>query len=280
MPTPPAPENATVDEVFDRLVAIPIIDFDSYGSGAYRRRIRLINTGPGRTVGELEDDFHHFRIELIHDGATIIEANGSGLRGPWTSCFGADAPLHAIEGNPLSSRPSALGGYTPPTSNCTHLFDLTGLAVAHATRDIAARQYDLLVTDMVEGSNQLVLWRDGDLLLDWQLTKGEIVGPDEWVGAPLHRKFIPWAEANLDPETAEAAIALRRVVHISMGRMMDLDEFESAASQGDQMHGKCHTYSAEVAITGLRNKASTRDFADPAYGALLLADMHLREEPR
>lgn len=274
MPTPP--ETLTVDEHFDRLETVPGIDADAYGAGIFRRRMRLINISPDRTIGELEDDFHHFRVEIIHDGTTIIEANGMGMRGPWSSCFGADEPLRAIEGHSLSSRSTAIGTYTAPTSNCTHLFDLTGLTVAHSVRDAETRQYDIAVTDTVEGRSRLTLWRDGDLVLDWHLTDGEIAEPADWVGAPLHRKFIPWAEEQLDPDLAEAAIALRRVVHISMGRTMDLDDMPNAAAQGIHMHGRCHTYSTEVAITGLREKGSPRDFTEAADAALLLSDMHLR----
>ena len=276
MTPPPPPPSTSVDVVFDRLDTIPIVDFDAYGSGTFRRRIRLVNLAPGHTAGELEDDFHHFRVDLSHDGTTIRRADGTGYRGPWSSCFDADAPLRAIEGHPLSPRSTAIGGYTDATSNCTHLFDLTGLAVAHATRTTAARQYDLAVADLVDGRTRVTAWRDGVLVLDWRIADGAIEAPAEWVDAPLRRKFIPWAEATLDPDLAEAAIALRRVVHISMGRAFDLDIFDTAESQGEQMYGKCHTYTVGVAITGRRNRRTTRDFAAAEHAALLLADMHLR----
>ncbi len=35
---------------------------EDYGNGTYRRRIHLLARGP-RVFGELEDDFHHFRVE-------------------------------------------------------------------------------------------------------------------------------------------------------------------------------------------------------------------------
>jgi len=186
-------------------------------------------------------------------------------------------PLRAIEGQKLSPRSTSIGAHTPATQNCTHLFDLAGLAVAHALRDAELRQYDLAITDPFDDDrHELSCWRDGSLVLHWEVEAGEITGPSEWAGAPLQSKFIPWAEEQLDIDTAEASIALRRMLHISMGRGTDLDATVTGAEHTDGPIGRCYSYQPERIVTAVRLRGSVRDFTDPDHGAMLLADMHLR----
>lgn len=274
---PPPPFERAVT-IADRRTQAPRLTDGDYGAGVYRRRIRLVHLGPSHTAGELEDDFHHFRVDLHHDGDTIRRAVGTGIRGPWTTCMTADGPLRAIEGHPLSPRSSAIGDYTPARRNCTHLFDLTGLAVAHATREEAERVYDLEVTDRAgpTATNRVSVWRDGGLVLEWELAAGEIVAPEEWVGVPLRRGFIAWAEAELEPDLAEAAITLRRVIDISMGRSGDLDRFDVADAVMEIMGPVCHTFQPEVGVRARRLRGSALVFTDRPE--LLASDMHLRDE--
>ncbi len=232
-----------------------------------------------KTFGEdIEDDFHHFRVEVIHDASTILEANGTGLRGPWVTCMESDRPLRAIEGHPLTASSTGIGAYTPPTKNCTHLFDLTGLTVAHSQRDEVERVYDFAVTDTRddEGTRELAAWRNGEEILRWTATFAEVLDPPEWRDAPLATKFIPWAAEHLDPETAEVAIALRRVIAISHGRVVDLDATPTAADLGDGPNGRCHSFQPEVAVNAIRVKKSAYDFAE--HSKHLLADMAVRDE--
>ncbi len=62
-----------------------------YGQGIYHRRIRATSS-PGLVNAELEDDFHHFRVRLQHDGEKIVEIEGDAVRYPWTTCPGATTP--------------------------------------------------------------------------------------------------------------------------------------------------------------------------------------------
>jgi len=275
------PPSARVDEVFDRYRVVPHVDTAPPGTSMFRRRIRLVNVDPALTIGELEDDCHHFRIELHHDGATIISADGHYFRGPWSTCAKAGEPLRAIEGRPMDARASAIGGYANALENCTHMFDLTGLAMAHACRSTTERQYDIVVTDMQAPpslAQQAVIWRDGVEIIRWQLEQREVVHPPAWAGAPLRNKFIRWAEERLDPDTAEAAIALRRLIDIAMSRIGDLDRFDRADdATGTMMMGRCMTYTPQNISVALRVKGSTRSWEH--HGHLLLADMHLRDRP-
>lgn len=263
-------------EPFDRHEVVPRSNEAIYGTGRFCRRIRLVNHG-SITSGELEDDFHHFRIDLRHDGSTILDATATPLRGPWTSCMETDVPLRQIEGHPLSTSSTAIGQYTAARDNCTHLFDLTGLAIAHALRDQTVRLYDFEATDAsgTDGRQTLRCWRDGQLVLDWLVGERRILAPSAWSIVPLFVKFIPWAEEHLDPEVAEAAIALRRVISISGGRTMDLDDRERASELFSMQRNTCHTFSPSVAPVALRRKTSARDFMD--HPELLLSDMPSRD---
>jgi hypothetical protein len=247
--------------------------------GLYRRRIRLVNDPehPGRSFGELEDDFHHFRVDISHADGTITGVSGTGVRGPWTTCMDAGVKLAPLVGQPVSLSSTAVGDYTDARQNCTHMFDLAGLVVAQAARNTETRQYDMEFSDRRGAPSvaQARIWRDGALVLEWALEDEQIAAPVDWVGAPIHDKFIVWAEANLDPDLAEAAIALKRIVNISLGRtMIDLDELELASDIAARMHGACHTYQQGNAAVAIRHKGSARDFTDTP--GVLLSDMHLR----
>jgi len=274
MATSDAPKRAR-REPFDRLDEVPRSTEQGFGSGTYRRRI-LLRLEDSQAWGELEDDFHHFRVEIDHDGDRVTSVRGSGLRSPWTACLTAGQPLEALLGTALATGPLALSALEA-RQNCTHMFDLAGLLVNHVARGIDGdRLYDMAVDDAAPGSGERKarLWRDGVLLLDWHLRQRTVLAPSEWVDAPLWDRFIPWADRELDHETGEAAVALRRACDISHGRAADLDLFESAVDLLDTMRGTCHAFQPENARVALRRKGSGRDFAQ--HEELLLADFDSR----
>jgi hypothetical protein len=274
---PNVPPTVTGLEIFDRLVEIPPYNYEKYGEGFCRRRIRLTKSERYRTIGELEDDFHHFRVELTHDGEKILTVSGSALRAPWSTCSEVNRPLQKIVGSPLSPESTAIGGYASPTSNCTHLFDLTGLVISHTVQDKLIRQYDLMVTDPSNLKQELFLWLDSELVLAWIVQDNTIIEPSEWEGISLQGKFIPWAMTQLDPQTAEAAIALRRMLHISSGHGINLDKIENGAEHLDGPIGRCYTYTDTVLLRATRMKKTVRNFEQEEHAALMLADMDARE---
>ena len=133
METPPAPRRARRD-VFDRLEAVPRASERPWGDGTYRRRI-LVRRAGARAWGELEDDFHHFRVELRHDGSLVTDVVGSGLRSPWTTCLDAGVPLRTLVGTRLTTGPLALS-HLDARQNCTHMFDLAGLTGTENVYDL------------------------------------------------------------------------------------------------------------------------------------------------
>jgi hypothetical protein len=38
----------------------------------YRRRIELVTVSPEDVWGELEDDFHHFRVTVVHRDGKVV----------------------------------------------------------------------------------------------------------------------------------------------------------------------------------------------------------------
>lgn len=234
----------------------------AYTEGPYRRRIRMVAIAPDRVDAELEDDFHHFGVVLRHDGGRVVSVEGRAIRWPWTTCPDAVGPLHALEGMPLSLRCTAIASYAEPRANCTHLFDVAGLCVTHAARGTARRVYDAEIPRPVDGESRVRLWRDGELALDWRLMDGAVVGAPPYSDVPWDGGFMRWADETLDPDTAEAAIVLRRACTIGSGRGMDLDRIDRATELEKVMAGVCYTMQPDQIRVALRNKDSMRDFAD------------------
>jgi hypothetical protein len=250
-------------------VPTPRLDAAGYGEGVYRRRIDIRAPSRGAVTADLEDDFHHFGVVLTHDGTVVKGVEGRGHRFPWSTCAAAAGPLAALAGMPLAHRSTAAGQWTDPRANCTHMFDLAGLAVAHAAAGRSTRVYDIAVPDRVDGRTTATLLRDGQLLLDWEVDGNEIVGPAPYGGVPLRAGFLAWAEASLELDLAEAAIVLRRATAIAFGRAMDLDTVDRA-NELPYMLGTCYSFGEGTIDIALRQKGSTRDFTDAA-GELLVS---------
>jgi len=231
-----------------------------YGEGTYRRRTRLV-ADAGRVTADLEDDFHRFRVVLEHDGCSVRAVRGEAMRYPWTACPGAFTPLQAFVGAPLDPSPTAASRRVNPREHCAHLFDLAALALSHALRG-GRRQYDIAVPDRRDGRTRAALHRDGELLLTWEVAGSSISGPVPWAGHSLRgRDFLHWAEAELDPDTAEAAVALRRAVFIASGRQGDLDSAPNAGALLRWAANTCHSFTPGIAEEALRVRGATREFS-------------------
>ena len=189
-----------------------------YGDGLYRRRIRL--TALDREVtGELEDDCHGFRVRVSHDGAAVTDISADTLRVPLTTCSGAIRPLRALVGTRLHTPPPAIVAAVDPRANCTHLYDLTLLAIAHLDRYGIAPRVALLSHSNFGSRNtdsalkmrdalRLLKEASPDLMVD-----GEMHG-DSAISETLRNKVMPnsglTGEANLlvFPNLDAANIAL------------------------------------------------------------------------
>jgi hypothetical protein len=232
-------------------------------AGRYRRAIRLVATGADVVEGALEDDFHHFEVTLQHDGHRVRTIEARSRRWPWTTCPDAGAQLRLLDGMALSERCTAVAEVADPRRQCTHQFDLAGLAVAHAARGIERRDYEVeLPPADGEGVCRPRLWRDGALVEQWTLVDRRLVEPTALTAAPWRGGFIKWADANLEPEVAERAIVLRRACDIGMGRGMDLEAISCAEELAGIMQGVCYTMQPEIMPVALRQLGTIRDFSE------------------
>jgi hypothetical protein len=169
----------------------------------------------GSVEGGLEDDFHHFRVRVEHDGAVVTLVQADARRWPWTTCPDAAGPLHSLEGMELSPRCLAVGKVADPKLNCTHMFDLAGLCVAHAARGGpigTTRQYDIEIpAEVRRGESAMVTCvRDGEPLHEWHVEQWKLVGPEPFASAPWRGGFFRWADETLSADEAEGAIVTRR----------------------------------------------------------------------
>jgi hypothetical protein len=149
---------------------------------------------------------------------------------------------------------------------CTHMYELAGLAMAAAARGVTSRRYDAFVPYGARSLEPATLHRDGALLYAWTSDGETILGPDPFTGLKVKAGFSTWADANLDPDGAEAALVLRRAIFLRSGRTANLDAQKS--SHGGAV---CYTTQPSRAPTAYRVVGSTQDFEDRPE-ALLAAD--------
>ena len=233
-----------------------------------------------KVVAWLEDDFHHFGIELRHDGDKVTAVKGMAERYPRDTCPGAVDILQEVVGMPLDERSTALGQHTNMRFHCTHMYDLLGLAIAHAACAREHRRYEAMVPDRqalaganadsrFAGPTRPELYRDGIQVMSWQVEGNLITGPADYAGISLGRGFRQWTE-TLGLDEAEAAHVLRRATLIALGRLIDLQAIPLEGVKGTE--GVCHSFQPEVARHSGRMIASTRDYSNNPQGLLLNID--------
>lgn len=224
--------------------------------GALIRRIGVA-TREREARAVVEDDFHHFRVVIRHDGGRVSGTAWQALRRPWTTCAIAGERLSELVGMELSPDANAVLAHTDPRQQCTHMFDLAGLAIATAARGIGERRYEAVVPDRIDGRTTPRLARDGAEVLRWSLEGSHITAPEPFTGRSLQAGFSKWVEEHLDVDDAEAALVMRRAVFISGGRGVNLDAAPHAPSRGG-----CYVQQPERASAARRMVGSTQDFTD------------------
>ena len=246
------------------VVAAPEPAFD-LDADAFRRRIQVETVEPGVVVGALEDDFHHFEVTLRHDGTHVVGVEATAHRWPWSTCPDAAVVLQELVGMPLGPRFTDVASVTDPRHHCTHQLDAAAHAITLAAHRREARCYDVEVPRAVDGVSRNRLWVDGCLALAWTVRHGVgLVDPEPPFGeAPWKGGFMRWADAHLDPDTAEQAIVLRRGSDIGMGRGMvaTLDRLDTAARLSPMMASICYTMQPDRSGSARRNRGHWRDFA-------------------
>jgi len=227
-----------------------------YLGGSLNRIIRLVSR-EREVRAAVEDDFHHFRVALRHDGRRVTDVTSDTLRAPYTLCSAAGARLDELRGEEITTDLTKLTRHVDARSQCTHQFDLACIAVAMAARGEGVRHYHAIVEDSTTDHFRATLDRDGARVLEWQMKGDDILSPDPYSGRTINSGFTGFVSQYLEGESAEAALVLRRTVFIASGRGLDywVDKLPHAIATGG-----CWVQQEERHQQASRNKGTTRDF--------------------
>jgi hypothetical protein len=231
--------------------------------GFYHRRV-VATVDPGRVRAGMEDESHCMNVTVLHDGTHITDITSDSSRTPWSSCPNAGTKLRDLIGLSLRRMHETTGH--DAKLQCTHLFDLTRLAIARAKVG-ASVQYDVAIEDRVAGRTRGELLRNGMRVMEWQVDDFTISGPEPFTGHRL--KGAPQWPAGLDHDTLEASLVMRRVFWVAQVR-----EPKAAAARAPgapqilsadflKTHGilgRCFSYQLQTGA-GAASVNSWRDFA-------------------
>lgn len=226
-------------------------------TGCFRRAIRL-DAREGLVRGEVEDDFHHFAVTIRHDAARVTGAEGQAVRYPWSHCPLAAGALPALVGLQITTDPTAVYRQLDPLGQCTHMFELAGLAVTQAARGIGQRRYDVAVGPLAGERTEAVLLLDGAEAERWVLQDGAVIAPAARHGLrPANLRTA--GLAGLPHAEAETLLILRRAIWLAAARGMDVDRFATAADFSRRT--ACFVFRPGVAEHAQRRYGSVRDFS-------------------
>lgn len=239
--------------------------------GIYRRCIRIA-ASEAEARADLEDDLHRCAVTIRHDGTCVTAIEALPIRLPWSLCPQSVKALDRLIGMPLSPHPLAVFRHTDGSQQCTHMFDLAGLAIAQAARGTRLRRYDVEAPYLKEkGPRSLSLRRDGVEVLSWTIDGTTLLAPVAFAGRDV-RHLAAWAESAFsDPDDYEAIVVLRRAVLISKARLHDWDIFPTAADTGHGT-GACYVFQPALQEHATRMVGSAREFTDAPQR--MLADLN------
>lgn len=237
-----------------------------YGSGTFRRRLRLVVDARGVDV-ELEDTNHAFRLALRHDGAKITALEPVYVRHPFTTCPESRGFLSRLVGQPLAS--TDVRRQVEPRAVCTHLADMTATALAHWREDGLRRLYDIEVEDERNGLARARISCDDEPVHDWIVARHVIATPEALAGRPMMKGFHAWASEAFSGMPFEAAMALHRGYFVAQARRVNTSPERDHPAAGDGMpDGVCYSYSSPAVARALRIEGSKRDFTNDTEALL------------
>lgn len=236
----------------------------AYGSGVYRRRLRLA-AARGRIDVELEDSNHAFCLHLLHDGQRVLKVDAEVRRYPFVTCAEASARLQPLVGAELRTDESAaLRQRLPQSANCTHLHDMAMLALAHAGEQPGfVRLYDIVVNDERDGITEVRVDCDGEPVHAWQVRSDTVAEPLGHAGKPMKRGFYAWVSRHYSDMPLEAAVALQRGYFVAQSRRVARLPYQEWPAGADNMpDGTCYSYNHDVVARALRIEGTVWDLTD------------------
>jgi hypothetical protein len=192
---------------------------------SYQRRILVRRRADGISV-DLEDNFHRFCVRLAVTDRRVRAVHGLAGRVPWTTCPGALAALPDFEGHDVRRR-FEIDRDRKATRHCTHLFEITLLALDHLRLAIPDRDYLIAVDGPAE--HELVRLRiDGRRVRSWALSSGRFQAPENWRGREV-RDLPSFCDPSEDRVGYLEHMLMRRALHIGRGRFIEQDGWKTAA---------------------------------------------------
>jgi len=218
----------------------------------------VIVVDDGRAQAGVEDDYHHFRMSMAHDGRHVTVVEGEAVRFPWATCPGASAMLRSLVGTPIETavvrHPDAFDRF----NQCTHQLELALLAIAQVARG-ASRCFDVTITGTDAGRMRVAtVERDGVLVEEWRLAGDELLAPPNLAGVNV-RKLRPWAN-TLDDDRYEGVAILRRCLQVSSRGSRTV--LPQVASHVPGSRNACYAFQDVRAELGRFVPESPRDFSD------------------
>jgi len=240
----------------------PKLNLD-YGSGVFRRRIRIEEFGDHNgLLVSLEDCLHGFRLRLSHDGIKLCGAEAEVIRAPFDLCQNAIAALQPAIGRSIDELATNLRDFCPPSINCTHLQDMLRLAMHHLHSGNLTTQYDVVIPDQVNDQQNLKVYCNGILEHDWTVTSGEIQVPKHLNGYPIMSGFFKWASTKYSGSDFVAATVLQRGYFVSSSRRYDMDGMIRQPSLSPNKRGVCYSFSEANINIAKGTPDVMRDFTD------------------
>ncbi|MEH6551560.1 MAG: DUF2889 domain-containing protein [Pseudomonadales bacterium] len=239
-----------------------------FGSGCYRRRLRLI-AQDGLLTGELEDCNHAFKVSIEHDENLITAVFGEAIRHPLSTCPGALSKLQSFVGLRLDNSIADFFQTINARQNCTHLYDLTLSTIGHYQRvlsepELAQVIIDITIPDAVDGKSDASYQLNGKEILRWSIKNWKIEAPGELQGKPLRRGFIGWVSEHYadNYDLLEAALQTQKGHLVSVAREYDMNAL--AGTQPGKLYdatGVCHAHQPDIFHQAVQLNTQ-RDFTD------------------
>lgn len=225
-----------------------------YGSGIFRRRIRVRN-GRGVVTAVLNDSYHSMWVALRHDGKTVTAVESELNRFPKTTCPAATSVLTELRGLAVNADRRAFFRDGRAGRNCTHLLDMALLALRVMDRGDSEAVFDVEIPDVVGGRTELIARINGKAIHHWHIGDDRITAPAEFAGTALFGGFAAWAESSFDGAALDAARIAQKSVFVSKGLAYKVDgELRVRALAETHRHGQCHSFSSpsvEVAMDNI-----------------------------
>jgi hypothetical protein len=231
-----------------------------------RRAVSLANSNASTCAGWLEDNFHHFGVTIRHENGRVVDVEVSTVRYPWTSCADAGHPMEVLVGSSLIERPEVLDSRFPMQMQCTHIFELAALTMAHALHSHEDRRFDMVVRRAPSGpdSYDCALSCNGEEQLILFIDGSQIVSPTQYEGRDLYSGFREWIAA-LPAEEAMRLWLMRRAAWLASGASRFTP---TPVAHGTGLGPVCHTYQPENRHTAFAMPYSRRDVTDPETSIL------------